>query len=86
MKMNEQRQKQMELISQLKSQLSDLETYAYEVCILQYWFTFVYQVLCSQTGDADLPTCQVIEKQSVIIDQLKNKLDLRDVEHLEKLT
>ena len=29
--MNEQRQKQQELIVQLKTQLEDLETYAYEV-------------------------------------------------------
>ena len=32
-KMSEQREKQRELIEQLKSQLEDLETYAYEVCI-----------------------------------------------------
>ena len=31
-KMTEQREKQKELILQLKSQLEDLETYAYEVC------------------------------------------------------
>ena len=33
MKLNEQRRKQQELIIQLKSQLEDLETYAYEVRI-----------------------------------------------------
>lgn len=37
-----------------------------------------------QTGEAELPTSQVIEKQSVIIDQLKSKLDLKDVEHFDQ--
>ena len=32
-KITEQREKQMELISQLKNQLDDLEQFAYEVCI-----------------------------------------------------
>ena len=44
-KISEQRQKQQELIIQLKAQLEDLETYAYE------------------TGQADLPTGVVVEKQ-----------------------
>lgn len=67
-KIAEQRQKQIELIQQLKSQLEDLEIYAYE------------------TGEADMPTSRVMEKQKVVIDQLKNKLDLNDFEHFDKLS
>jgi len=32
-KIKQQREKQLELIDQLKCQLEDLETYAYEVCL-----------------------------------------------------
>lgn len=67
-KIAEQRQKQIELIQQLKSQLEDLEIYAYE------------------TGEADMPTSHVMEKQKVVIDQLKNKLDLHDFENFDKLS
>ncbi|KAL3842229.1 hypothetical protein ACJMK2_020268 [Sinanodonta woodiana] len=59
LKISQQREKQQELIKQLKAQLEDLETYAYE------------------TGDSNLPTSRKIEKQSVIIDELKNRLDLK---------
>jgi hypothetical protein len=67
-KITQQRQKQLELIGQLKSQLEDLETYAYE------------------TGSADIPTSKVIEKQKVVIDQLKNKLQVEDFEHFDQLS
>ncbi|PSN47882.1 RUN domain-containing protein 1 [Blattella germanica] len=66
-KMLAQRAKQKELISQLKSQLEDLEKYAYE------------------TGEAGLPQSVVMERQRVIIDQLKGKLNL-NVDDMDKLT
>ncbi|XP_063229326.1 RUN domain-containing protein 1 [Bacillus rossius redtenbacheri] len=66
-KMLEQRSKQKELISQLKSQLEDLEKYAYE------------------TGEAGLPQCVILERQKVILDQLKGKLNL-NVDDIDKLT
>ncbi|XP_033753271.1 RUN domain-containing protein 1-like isoform X2 [Pecten maximus] len=67
MKITEQREKQQELIKQLKTQLEDLETYAYE------------------TGEAELPTNKMMEKQKVVIDELKNKLDL-DLDNYQKLS
>ncbi|XP_064599758.1 RUN domain-containing protein 1-like [Liolophura sinensis] len=66
-KISQQREKQKELIGQLKTQLEDLELYAYE------------------TGEAELPTSKVMEKQRVIIDELKHKMDL-DLQHFEKLS
>ena len=48
-------------------------------------FVAVLCVCGHKTGEAELPTSQVIQKQSVIIDQLKSKLDLGEVEHLDKL-
>ncbi|KAL7294372.1 hypothetical protein TKK_0012379 [Trichogramma kaykai] len=66
-KMEEQRQKQKELINQLKSQLEDLEKYAYE------------------TGDADLPQSIILERQNLIINHLKEKLNF-NVEDLAKLS
>lgn len=67
-KISEQREKQRELIEQLKSQLEDLETYAYE------------------TGDADaLPTSKVMEKQKVVLEELKHKLDL-NLENFDSLS
>ncbi|CAB3377120.1 Hypothetical predicted protein [Cloeon dipterum] len=66
-KMNAQREKQKELITQLKSQLEELEKYAYE------------------TGEAGLPQSVVLERQRVIIDQLKGKLNL-NVDNIDKLT
>ncbi len=36
-------------------------------------------------GDHELPTSMMMEKQKVVIDQLKNKLDL-DLENFNKLT
>ncbi|ESO97682.1 hypothetical protein LOTGIDRAFT_104100, partial [Lottia gigantea] len=65
-KISQQREKQKELITQLKTQLEDLETYAYE------------------TGNAELPTTKVIEKQKIVIDELKQKidLDLHDFDYL----
>ncbi|XP_043686523.1 RUN domain-containing protein 1 isoform X1 [Vespula pensylvanica] len=65
-KMALQRTKQRELISQLKSQLEDLEKYAYEM------------------GDADLPQSVVLERQSIIINHLKEKLNF-NVDDLCKL-
>lgn len=66
-KMLAQRVKQKELISQLKTQLEDLEKYAYE------------------TGEAGLPQSVVMERQRVIIDQLKGKINL-NVDDMDKLT
>jgi len=66
-KMESHKIKQQELIDQLKQQLEDLETYAYE------------------TGEAGLPQTFIVERQNVIIDQLKNKLQL-DVDDLDKFT
>ncbi|BES95249.1 RUN domain-containing protein [Nesidiocoris tenuis] len=54
----QQRTKQTELIDQLKNQLADLESYAYEA------------------GEGDLPTNVVIERQKIIIDQLKGLINL----------
>ncbi|XP_046407222.1 RUN domain-containing protein 1 isoform X2 [Ischnura elegans] len=62
-----QRAKQKKLISQLKSQLEDLEHYAYE------------------TGEAGLPQSVLIERQKVIIDQLKGRLNL-NVDDMDRLT
>uniref|UniRef100_A0A1B6CCB7 RUN domain-containing protein n=1 Tax=Clastoptera arizonana TaxID=38151 RepID=A0A1B6CCB7_9HEMI len=66
-KINLQRSKQKELIEQLKSQLEDLEKYAYE------------------TGEAGLPQNLVIERQRLVLDQIKGKLNL-NIEHIDKLT
>ncbi|XP_059469249.1 RUN domain-containing protein 1 [Neocloeon triangulifer] len=66
-KMHAQREKQRELITQLKSQLEELEKYAYE------------------TGEAGLPQSVVLERQRVIIDQLKGKLNL-NVDNIDNLT
>ncbi|XP_045175317.2 RUN domain-containing protein 1-like [Mercenaria mercenaria] len=67
-KLSEQREKQRELITQLKSQLEDLETYAYE------------------TGESkEIPTSKQIEKQKVVLDQLRNTLDLK-IDKLDKLS
>ncbi|XP_017878619.1 RUN domain-containing protein 1 [Ceratina calcarata] len=65
-KMALQRTKQKELICQLKSQLEDLEKYAYE------------------TGDADLPQSMILERQNIIINHLKEKLNF-NVDDLCKL-
>lgn len=62
-----QRAKQTELIEQLKQQLADLESYAYEA------------------GEAGLPQSVVIERQKVIIDQLKGQLNL-DVDEFDKMS
>ncbi|KAK7868724.1 hypothetical protein R5R35_002529 [Gryllus longicercus] len=66
-KMLAQRAKQKELISQLKTQLEDLEKYAYE------------------TGEAGLPQSVIMERQRVIIDQLKGKLNL-DVDDMSQMS
>ena len=44
-KLAEQRDKQQQLIKQLKTQLEDLETYAYEVCLLLYSVQVHYFIL-----------------------------------------
>ena len=63
----EQRTKQKELIDQLKNQLEDLESYAY------------------QSGDLDLPSSLVMEKHKLILDELKEKINL-PVDDLNKLS
>ncbi|XP_046683276.1 RUN domain-containing protein 1 [Homalodisca vitripennis] len=62
-----QREKQKELITTLKSQLEELEKYAYE------------------TGEAGLPQSLVLERQKLILDQLKGKLNL-NIDHMDQLT
>ena len=59
--------KQKDLIDQLKSQLQDLESYAYE------------------SGNIELPSNLVMEKQKVIIDELKEKIHL-PLDNLNKLS
>jgi hypothetical protein len=63
----DQRNKQKELIEQLKSQLEDLETYAY------------------QSGGVEIPSNVVLQKQRVIIDELKEKINL-PLDNLNKLS
>lgn len=53
-----QKNHQHELIEQLKTQLDDLEKYAYE------------------TGEPILPQAVMVEKQRIIIDELKRKMNL----------
>lgn len=57
-KMDSQKSHQHELIDQLKTQLEDLEKYAYE------------------TGEPVLPQAIMVEKQKIIIDELKQKMNL----------
>jgi hypothetical protein len=57
-KMDCQKMRQHELIEQLKTQLDDLEKYAYE------------------TGEPVLPQAIMMEKQKIIIDELKQKMNL----------
>lgn len=57
-KMDRQKSHQHELIEQLKTQLEDLEKYAYE------------------TGEPVLPQAIMVEKQKIIIDELKQKMNL----------
>lgn len=57
-KMDRQKNHQHELIEQLKTQLDDLEKYAYE------------------TGEPVLPQAIMVEKQRIIIDELKQKMNL----------
>lgn len=57
-KMDRQKNHQHELIEQLKTQLDDLEKYAYE------------------TGEPVLPQAIMVEKQKIIIDELKQKMNL----------
>ncbi|CAG0902849.1 unnamed protein product [Darwinula stevensoni] len=66
-RLREQRQKQVELIGELKTQLEDLERYAYE------------------TGDAGLPQNLLLERQKLVIDELKGHLDL-NLEDLDRLS
>lgn len=63
----EQRLKQKNLIEQLRNQLQDLETYAY------------------QSGNTELPSNLVLEKQRIIIDELKEKIDF-PLENFDKLS
>uniref|UniRef100_A0A0A9W8D7 RUN domain-containing protein 1 n=1 Tax=Lygus hesperus TaxID=30085 RepID=A0A0A9W8D7_LYGHE len=60
------RTKQTELIDQLKNQLADLESYAYEA------------------GEGGPPQSLVIERQKIIIDQMKGLINL-DVEDVAKM-
>jgi hypothetical protein len=57
-KMDCQKFRQQELIDQLKTQLDDLEKYAYE------------------TGGPIMPQAIMMEKQKIIIDELKQKMNL----------
>lgn len=57
-KMDRQKSHQHELIEQLKTQLEDLEKYAYE------------------SGEPVLPQAVMVEKQKIIIDELKQKMNL----------
>lgn len=57
-KMDCQKMRQQELIEQLKTQLDDLEKYAYE------------------TGEPVLPQAIMMERQKIIIDELKQKMNL----------
>lgn len=57
-RMDSQKSHQHELIEQLKTQLDDLEKYAYE------------------TGEPVLPQAIMVEKQRIIIDELKQKMNL----------
>ena len=67
-KLDQQRQKQKELMVKLKYQLEDLEKYAYE------------------TGDMNcIPSSMLIERQTVIIEQLKGKLAL-NLDDMDRLT
>jgi RUN domain-containing protein 1 len=64
----EQREKQKELMEKLKCQLEDLENYAYE------------------TGTTNLPSSsKVMEKQRIIIDELREKINL-PIENLNNLS
>jgi RUN domain-containing protein 1 len=63
----EQRLKQKDLIDQLKNQLIDLESYAY------------------QSGTLEIPSTLIMEKQRVIIDELKEKINL-PIENMNKLS
>lgn len=65
--MEQQKQKQRDLMEKLRNQLQDLETYAYE------------------TGDGGLPSSVLLERQSVIIEQLKDRMAL-NLEEIEVLT
>ena len=60
----EQRTTQKELIDQLKNQLEDLESYAY------------------QSGTLEAPSTLVMQKQKIIIDELKDKINLPDINKL----
>lgn len=67
-KLDRQREKQKELMTKLKTQLEDLEKYAYE------------------TGDVNvIPSSMLIERQSVIIEQLKGKLSL-NLDEMDRLS
>jgi hypothetical protein len=67
-KLDQQREKQKELMVKLKCQLEDLEKYAYE------------------TGDMNcIPSSMLIERQTVIIEQLKGKLAL-NLDDMDRLT
>jgi RUN domain-containing protein 1 len=57
-KIDRQKNAQHELIEQLKTQLDDLEKYAYEA------------------GEPVLPQAVMVEKQKIIIDELKQKMNL----------
>jgi hypothetical protein len=66
-KMRAQREKQKYLIQQLKMQLEELESYAYE------------------TGEAGLPQSVLLERHKLVVDQLRDILNL-NMDELEKLS
>ena len=61
LKIAQQRQKQLELIGQLKSQLEDLETYAYEVWQLLL-YDFCYFCCCCMLHVTDMTVFVMIDK------------------------
>ena len=68
---DEQQIKRKDLIDQLKNQLQDLESYAYE---------------SAGSNDDDLmPSLLVLEKQKIVINELKEKINL-PLDNLNKLT
>ena len=83
----EQKNKQKQLIEELKIQLKELESYAYQVINLFFYFflSFYSLLIVSKAGDLEIPSTIVAEKQKVIIDELRDKMSL-PIDNLNKLT
>jgi hypothetical protein len=69
------------LIGQLRDQLEDLEQFAYEVCRAhdQAWLIHTMQM-----GDSGPPSTMVMEKQRLIIEQLRERIEL-DVDGFDSM-